>query len=284
MCLCFLDPFIFFNMSSKKGKKRSIDQVYVTVPESSSKKHMTPVVYAPYPSSYNPMLYSGSPSGFHNLSVGSSKSDKELKFVDVDLGSTSTSTTLATSGGSTKLLLNGLKLGTAAYNRLGNKVVMKSIYWSVAFGMHGNDLDPGTDIDNNNVPVRFMIVYDKQANGATFALSDLLSNVAGVDNNIARNIDVNSPNNLNNKDRFLVLCDKRFVLQTGGPSSRMIKKFKRCNLNVAYKSGATVGDITDIVTGSLYVIAYRDNDIAGVTDALPVVSMTGDIRIRYSDD
>lgn len=227
-------------------------------------------------------MVSGNASGLYNLSTGT----KEYKFVDTSLG-------IGTSGGYSTLnpgtaptfqLLNGLQLGTAAYQRIGNKIAMKSLYWSVAFGLQSSDADPATDTGINNVPVRFMIVYDKQANGVLPTLGDLLSGFSGIGNATARAFDVNSPNNLNNRDRFIVLADKRFILQTGGPSSRYIKKYKRLNTSVSYKSGATVGDISDITSGSLFCVYYRDADLSGVTDPSAVVTMTGDIRLRYQDD
>jgi len=229
---------------------------------------------------WNPPIPSGAPSGLYNISSNS----KEYKFVDTNLG-TSGSPTAITSGGSTLFtLLNGLKLGTSAFARIGNKITMKSLYWSVAFGLSSQDNDPAVDTNINNVPVRMLIVYDKQTNGALPVLSDLLSAVSGVDNSTSRSIDVNSPNNLNNKDRFIVLADKRFILQTGGPSSRYIKKYKKLSTGVAYKSGATAGTIADITSGGLYFAAFRDEDVNMTSDPLPSIAMTGDIRLRYLDD
>ena len=129
-----------------------------------------------------------------------------------------------------------------------------------------------------------MIVYDKQTNGALPVIGDLLSGFTGIGNATARSIDVNSPNNLNNRDRFIVLSDKRFVFQSNGTSARYIKKYKRLNTSVAYKSGATVGDVTDITSGGLYMLCFCDADIGGVADPAPQISMKGDIRLRYQDD
>ena len=225
-------------------------------------------------------LISGNASGLYNISTGT----KEYKFVDVNLGTTTAATTLGAASGSSFVLLNGLQLGTSAYQRIGNKIAMKSLYWSVAFGLYSNDTDPAVDTGNNNVPVRFMIIYDKQTNGVLPTISDLLSGFSGIGNATARAIDVNSPNNLNNRDRFIVLADKRFVLQSNGASSRLVKKYKRLNTSVSYKSGATVDDVSDITSGGLYYIAYRDGDLASVSDPAAVVTMTGDIRLRYQDD
>lgn len=230
-------------------------------------------------------IASGSPSGLFNISLGG----KENKFVDVTNGTGDTPANqkiVNTSSSTTIILLNGLKLGTAAFNRIGNKISMKSLYWSLNYGLKGVDADPGTDTENYTVPVRAMIVYDKQANGAAPVIGDLLSAFTGVDNSTARPIDTNSPNNLNNRERFIVVMDKRFILSTGGASGRHIKKFKRLNTSVAYKSGATVGDVTDITSGALYFITYRDADFAGAlaTDGTFAVNMSMDIRLRFQDE
>ena len=63
-------------------------------------------------------LISGNASGLYNISTGT----KEYKFVDVNLGTTGTTTSLGVGTGATFTLLNGLKLGTAAYQRIGNKI------------------------------------------------------------------------------------------------------------------------------------------------------------------
>lgn len=224
---------------------------------------------------------SGAPSGLYNLSTSS----KEYKFVDVSLG-TASGGSLLTSGSSNAaiFLLNGLKLGTAAFNRIGNKIAMKSLYWSVAFGLSATDADPTVDLTNLNVPLRTMVVYDKQPNGATFVLGDLLSAFSGLDNADARAIDVNSPNNLNNRDRFIVLSDKRYILSSAVTTNRLIKKYKRLNTAVSYKSGATAGDITDITSGALFFLCWFDADMAGKTDPSYGVTMRGDIRLRFQDD
>ena len=225
-------------------------------------------------------IVSGNASGLYNISSGT----KEYKFVDVTLGTTGTATAVVTSSSAVFGLLNGLKLGTGAYQRIGNKIAMKSLYTSVTFGMSSAENDSTVDLNVNNRPVRFMIVYDKQTNGSLPVIGDLLSAFSGVDNNVGRAIDINSPNNLNNRDRFIVLMDKRFVLQSHGTTARHIKKYKRLNTSVAYKSGATVGDVTDITTGGLYYLAFCDIDLGNVTDPLSVITMTGDIRLRYQDD
>ena len=225
-------------------------------------------------------LISGNASGLYNISTGT----KEYKFVDVNIATSGASLTVGLSPSPTIQLLNGLQLGTAAYQRIGNKIAMKSLYWSLAYSTAATDSTPTTDTALVNIPVRAMVVYDKQTNGVLPVLGDLLSAFAGLGNATARTIDVNSPNNLNNRDRFIVLMDKRFILSNTGPSNRYIKKYKRLNTSVTYKSGATVGDVTAITSGGLYFITYRDAEMLGTTNPVSQVSLTGDIRLRYQDD
>jgi len=229
---------------------------------------------------YNVPIPSGAPSGLYNISTGT----KEYKFVDVNIATTGAALTVGLSASATIQLLNGLQLGTAAYQRIGNKIAMKSLYWSLAYANTATDSSPTTDTALVNIPVRAMVVYDKQTNGALPVLGDLLSAFSGLGNATARTIDVNSPNNLNNRDRFIVLMDKRFMLTSTGPSCRFIKKYKRLNTSVTYKSGATVGDVTDITSGGLYFITYRDAEMNGTTNPSSTVLLTGDIRLRYQDD
>ena len=141
-------------------------------------------------------LISGNASGLYNISTGT----KEYKFVDVNIATSGASLAVGLSASPTIQLLNGLQLGTAAYQRIGNKIAMKSLYWSLAYSCAATDSTPTTDTALVNIPVRAMVVYDKQTNGALPVLGDLLSAFAGLGNATARAIDVNSPNNLNNKN------------------------------------------------------------------------------------
>lgn len=274
----------FYKKYVKPSLKRKRDEVEIIVPSSQPRQKKVKVYEVPDNSpAWNMPLPSGTPSGLYNISTGT----KEYKFVDVSLGTGGTgggSLTLNSGGAATFTLLNGLALGTSAFQRIGNKIAMKSLYWSLAFGQNALDADPATDTNVVNSPVRMMIVYDKQPNGSLPVVGDLLSAFSGIANTTARAIDINSPNNLNNKDRFVVIADKRFVLSSNGNSSRFIKKYKKLNTSVAYKSGATVGDITDITSGSLYFVAFRDAEMNNIADPVASVVMTGDIRLRYQDD
>lgn len=258
---------------SAKRKLRKLAESAL-ISEESRIAHSLPWQQMNYP------IPSGAPSGLYNLSTSS----KEYKFVDVSFGTTNASSAVISADASTFYLLNGLQLGTSAYQRIGNKIAMKSCYWSLTFGINALNTIATSKSGTPQVPVRMMIVYDKQTNGTLPVVSDLLSNRVGITNGTSRAIDVNSPNNLNNKDRFIVLCDKRFVLSAQGTGSRIVKKYKKLSTSVAYKSGATVGDVTDITSGGLYMLAYRDDDLGNNTNPDTAVYMTGDVRLRFQDD
>lgn len=88
----------------------------------------------------------------------------ELKFLDVNTGITVGGAAASTFGSG--VLLNGLANGNDASSRIGRKVTIKSLYlrWSQLFiaGAGGAG------------SIRVLIVYDKQANAAAPAITDIL--------------------------------------------------------------------------------------------------------------
>lgn len=183
----------------------------------------------------------------------------EKKFTDVSATLTlgSAADTFTTPGPTT--LLNGLIPDSTATGRIGRKVVMKSLYirWSA-------QLAP-TSIQG--APVRIIVFYDKQANGAAAGVTDVLLANA-----------FNSPNNLSNRDRFVVLSDELtepISVQNNFAVSGVI--YKKINLEVMFNAG-TAGTIADITSGSVYIMAAQSSTIA---TAAPTVSFRS--RIRYTD-
>jgi len=192
-----------------------------------------------------PMI-SGNASGLYNLSSGT----KEYKFVDVSLGASGSSTTLVTGGAATFVLLNGLKQGTSAFNRIGNKIAMKSLYWGLNFALSSADVDPATDTNVNNVPVRCMIVYDKQTNGVAPVMTDFIDTA-----------DASAQLNLNKRSRCQVFAGERFHLGANGTielatGGSVINVFRKLNVDTQYSgTGATV---TSIASGALWMVTIGD--------------------------
>jgi len=186
----------------------------------------------------------------------------ELKFIDVD----SLGTSLVTGS---VLLLNGIPQGTDYNERIGRKVMLKSLF--IRFTINVNPGVLGVLAPQGDV-VRLMIVYDAQANGAAPAITDILATV-----------NYDSPMNLNNRDRFKVLHDKFHTMWAYNYSSgttiiagNAIPKFsqKYIKLNHEEVFGGVANTIGSIQTGSIFFLTISQNEITQVN----LYS-----RVRFSD-
>lgn len=189
-----------------------------------------------------------------------------------------TATYQANTTGSIVLLANPV-LGSDFNQRIGRKIILKSVYIRGYISQEGADaasigIFAGTQL------ARLIIFADMQPNGASPALTDLLVEATSC-----------SQLNLNNRDRFKIYCDKQFVLdpylvtttvqQSLGCASnqgRPVKKYKKLNLEMIFNA-TNGGTIADINSGALYM-CWVGNRAAGVgTDCQARVST----RVRYAD-
>jgi len=180
----------------------------------------------------------------------------ELKFKDVALLS---SLTVGVDTFSAPVLLNGLVPGSTATTRIGRKVILKSLLFRYRINTIATTV--------GGSPVRFLIVYDKQANATAPTILDVLE----AD-------DFTSPNNLSNRDRFVTLCDHMAapVSQNGNQSIADVV-YKPLNLETMFNDGVA-GTIGDITTGSIYFFYAQT---AGIT--VTPSQFEWDFRIRFSD-
>lgn len=185
-------------------------------------------------------------------------------------------------------LLNGVQEGAGFNNRVGRKIMMRSVR------ITGNVFFEGGGAGNSsNDYVRIMIVYDRQPNGAVPAIADILASqndTTTVDSTAWANL------NMNNAERFYVIRDKRIALQNfnGGAlsagtvnstlqtlteSSTNIDMFvKLKGLETHFKSSSNPAVVADIASGSLYLITYGINSAANAGWAFTSTS-----RVRYHD-
>lgn len=185
----------------------------------------------------------------------------ELKFIDANVDGASPATGAV-------FLMNGITQGTDYNQRIGRKVMLKSIFCRWTINVVPANLTLQGDV------VRLMIVYDAQANGAAPAITDILQ-IAEFD----------SPMNLNNRDRFKVLHDKfhtmwanTFAAGAGGIINgtaipKFSQKYIKCNMEEIF--GGTGNTIGSIQTGSLYFLTISQNEVSGVS----LYS-----RVRYTDN
>lgn len=170
----------------------------------------------------------------------------ELKFHDVDLDTG----TIVTAGAVTPTV-NIIPQGVLENNRVGRKCTIKSIMWR-----YDVVLTPVTASVDTTDMVRIIMFLDKQCNGATAAVLDILETA-----------DYQSFNNLSNTGRFRILMDKTHVLQAMSGSGRgttdtlafgeNIKSgtfFKKCDIPIEYDNSASTGVLTTIRTNNIGVL------------------------------
>lgn len=180
----------------------------------------------------------------------------ELKFKDVSLLST---VTVAVDTFSSPVLLNGMATGATATTRIGRKITLKSLLFRYRLNTVATTI--------GGSPIRFLIVYDKQANAAAPTILDVLE----AD-------DFTSPNNLSNRDRFVTLCDHiTQPLSENGNQGIADVVYKPLNLETMFNDG-TAGTISDITSGSVYLFFAQ---CSGLTTGAPVIEYK--TRIRFSD-
>nr|QXP07663.1 MAG: putative capsid protein [Arizlama virus] len=161
--------------------------------------------------------------------------------------------------------MNLVQQGATFYQRIGTKINIRSIE------LEGK-VEQGSNVDYMAY-CRYLIVYDRQANGAYPTLQNILQDNDG-------NLTFNSGVNLQNRSRFSIIRDKRFLIDAASGLQTMIKDYCKGNWESEY--GTNTGLIGDIRTGALYVIAFAYNAGAGGGDA--PVPLAFKSRVRYIDN
>lgn len=174
----------------------------------------------------------------------------------VDVATTAYSCPLTSTFGNV-ILLNALVQGVNSNERIGRKIVMKSVF--IRLNSIANS--------NNASQVRYMIFYDRQTNGATPASSSVVgqNNFCGLQN-------------LGNSERFVVVCDEVTDSRQSNSVNISSKRYIKINLETVY--AGTAGTVADILTGGLFFVAANNSD--QTTGATNTVDWT--CRVRYIDN
>lgn len=168
------------------------------------------------------------------------------------------------------------QLGSDFNQRIGRKITLKSVYIKGRVQIeNAGSLSAAASVSQQ---CRFIILVDYQPNAAAPAVTDLLVSATPA-----------SQLNLNNRDRFRILCDKEYYLDpflipaVGSAiymnrTGQLLKKFKVLNEEMIF-NGTNGGTIADITTGALYMF-WIGSAAAGVNaDA----NFIGSTRVRYVD-
>jgi len=194
----------------------------------------------------------------------------EKKFLDTAITAPANGDGAVTVGATTFILCNGMAQGTTGITRIGRQITIKS----VAYNLY---LKPGATTTSGMV--RFMLLWDFQANGLAPVITDILG---FNDTPVTTANELTAAMNMSNRERFKVLVDKRIPVgstvatQAFGPVAVHAEKFRKCNQIVTY-NGGVAGTVADIATGSLYVVLMT------TTGGAANVSLVGNVRIRFTD-
>lgn len=162
--------------------------------------------------------------------------------------------------------MNGIAQGTDYTQRIGRKVILKSLFFRVNFYPSPTVTAP------QGTMCRLLIVFDCQTNATAPAISDIIQ-IGTYD----------APMNLNYRDRFKVLYDKYITmcatnytagaLTTGDPTPKMLSKYKKLYLEEIFSD--VNNSVGSIGTGSIYAIL--------LPSAQNTVQVDSYFRIRFED-
>lgn len=180
---------------------------------------------------------------------------KEGALADQTIGSTSPTAFYA--------LLNGLSNGTGAGQRIGSSIKNASIQLNLEFKLAGA---------LNKDYIRCVLVWVKNVDGTApvYANNDA--------NSIYTGATPNSMRQLTNRNKFIILRDWHINLDADGISQRYIRYYRKLNNHTIFGT-TSVGDVTDINNGALYLVAISQSGTAPDTSTI-----TYNSRVRFIDN
>jgi len=209
----------------------------------------------------------------------------EVKCLDTEISSNFTATTGVLNH------LNPVAEGSSFFNRIGRKIALKSISINAAVQQIVTTNGLTQEI------IRYIIVFDKQANGAAPTYASVFQDVpaSGTASN-----PVTAFVNIANRDRYVIIIDETLVFSYApqdvattqglaatfggidGNNNRMtVKHYKPLgNRETQFGLGTTTvpasGAIASLSTGSLYLIT--------IGQAGGQYQLNGTIRVRFTDN
>lgn len=162
--------------------------------------------------------------------------------------------------------LNLIPQGTTDITRIGNKVTVRNV--NITAFAYNDDQAGGSYAGSF---LRTILFVDKQANGATAAVTDILKTA-----NIA------SFRNMDQVDRFIILKDKVTPIPVNSAnalhtdvSSTMWKLSNKCNIPVHFSS--TTGAITELKSNNIGLLMIADTATCNASTSI------GTARVKFTD-
>ncbi len=199
------------------------------------------------------------------------KGGNELKFhdIDVDQAVADLSAGVIVNAGSINLIGQNITEST----RIGRKCVVRSIGWRGSLLLASLQ---GTTVQAT-YELRTIMYLDKQANGVTAAVGDILQSA-----------NYHSFNNLANKSRFVTLMDKNYTVapqvaagngtaDDTGAHSRPFSFFKKVNIPLEFSGTADPSVMTELRSNNIGILFIS---LTGSS----ILSIDSKVRLRFSDE
>ncbi len=190
----------------------------------------------------------------------------ELKFHDLDINDAS----VTQNGTIVEDSVLTIAQGTTESQRIGRKVIVKAIHWrwNLLLSVASNSA-------NVDETIRLILYQDKQTNGATAAITDILES----DN-------FQSFNQLANKSRFRTLMDRTYTLNAqvgaGDGTTNTFGNFQvndsiflNMNIPIEYDNSVTTGAIGSMRSNNVGVLILSKDGA--------LVVMDSKMRVRFAD-
>lgn len=162
--------------------------------------------------------------------------------------------------------LNGIAQGVTTNTRVGNKFVMKGLYYQIGIQC---DLTVLATYQEQADNVKIAIVYDKQPNGA-------LPTYATIFTCAGNTSDPFSLPNIDYRDRFSILSQDLLSICSAGPNA-INAPIRNVKMNLPTKCIGTSAAITSFETGSLLIVAVAQYSTGDTR-------VTGSCRLTYTDE
>ncbi len=224
-------------------------------------------VYRPFKSPYKKARRPFVPgrdrqAGFYGRYSGR---NAELKFHDVDLDDAVVGT-----GGTVTPTVNIIVQGITESQRIGRKCTLRAYQWRYVLTLPEQDAVVTPETGDS---IRIIVFIDKQANGATAAVLDILETAS-----------ILSFRNLSNSGRFSFLCDKLHNINFAGLASDGAGVVSQALVNHEYtfysklelpiEFSGTTGAIGEIRSNNIGVLLLSQQGR---------VTFNSKIRLRFSD-
>lgn len=186
----------------------------------------------------------------------------EQKFHDL----ATVESTVSNTGAIVEDSCNHINQGTGESQRIGRRVTIRSIAWKYTIRFIPNQAPLNTDDT-----VRIILYWDRQANGATASVADILEDA-----------DYNSFYNLVSQNRFRILMDRKYNMNPTGTgdgtttdvfgTAKEGRFYKKCSIPIEYSSSS--GVMTEIRSNNIGILM--------ISRAVNLCSMEGIMRLRFT--